>query len=62
MPVVSHTVMFWAPAWINSLVTEMAEAPAPLKTILTSSSFRSVIFKALSRAARPTTAVPCWSS
>ncbi len=40
----------------------MAEAPAPLKTILTSSIFRSAIFKALIRPARATTAVPCWSS
>ena len=37
-------------------------APAPLVTTLISSSFLPVSLRALSIAARHTTAVPCWSS
>ncbi len=51
-----------APKEMYNLVHEIAEAPAPLTTILASSIFFPVISSAFSKPAEEIIAVPCWSS
>ena len=60
------TIAWWyflfCPKCRYSFAQEMAEAPAPLTTIFTSSIFLRAISSALSSAAPEIIAVPCWSS
>ena len=60
-PLESHMNRFsdLTPSARYSFAQEIAEAPAPLKTTLTSSIFFSDISKAFSKAAAVIMAVPC---
>ena len=63
-PVLSTIVIFFwgTPVFLNKLAQAIAEAPAPLTTILTLSIFFLLMSKALISAAVVIIAVPCWSS
>ena len=63
-PNLSHiiTFSFFTPESLNKFAQAIAEAPAPLTTILTSLIFFLKISKALINAAVVIIAVPCWSS
>ncbi len=51
-----------APAAMSRRAVQRFAAPAPTRTVLISLIFLPTIFRALSRPARVTSAVPCWSS
>ena len=59
VPARSQPMMCLAPAFMRSLAVAMPEAPAPVKTIVTSSSFFLTTLSAFVSAASTTTAVPC---
>ena len=61
-PSISHTITFFAPAWIIFLAIAVPAEPPPLITIFTSSIVFSATFSALIKPAKTTIAVPCWSS
>ena len=58
----SVATMLWTPAFIRILAMATPAAPAPAITTRMSPMCLPTILRAFSRAARVTTAVPCWSS